>query len=149
MSAHVSAADSRSRLSVHGCTGVKRLQNLGMIPAVPGMAALDMNAAEDLVVANTRELVPGMVCPWPCHLISARWYRPGPGHACHYCRQPYTLHVSCSHHNCCTPRKPCTNTDTQGISHYAIRQGVNNTYVQSWRADAAAACQQAQLDRYD
>ncbi len=43
--------------------GVKRLQRLGMIPEVPGMAALDMNAAEDLVVANTRELVPGMVRP--------------------------------------------------------------------------------------
>eukprot|EP00208_Stichococcus_sp_RCC1054_P002585 CAMPEP_0206146340 /NCGR_PEP_ID=MMETSP1473-20131121/30053_1 /ASSEMBLY_ACC=CAM_ASM_001109 /TAXON_ID=1461547 /ORGANISM="Stichococcus sp, Strain RCC1054" /LENGTH=357 /DNA_ID=CAMNT_0053542851 /DNA_START=57 /DNA_END=1130 /DNA_ORIENTATION=+ len=44
-----------------GASGVKRLQRLGMIPQVPGMSALDMNAAEDLVVANTRELVPGMV----------------------------------------------------------------------------------------
>lgn len=44
-----------------GASGVKRLQRLGMIPAVPGMSALDMNAAEDAIVAGTRELVPGMV----------------------------------------------------------------------------------------
>lgn len=41
--------------------GVKRLQKLGMVNAVPGMAALDMNSAEDAVVRHTREVVPGMV----------------------------------------------------------------------------------------
>jgi hypothetical protein len=30
-------------------------------PHPPGMAALDMNAAEDRIVGNTREVVPGMV----------------------------------------------------------------------------------------
>ncbi len=43
-------------------TGVKRLQKLGMVnTGIPGMAALDMNTAEDAVVSNTREVVPGMV----------------------------------------------------------------------------------------
>ena len=32
-----------------------------MVAGAPGMAALDMNAAEDAVVAHTREVVPGMV----------------------------------------------------------------------------------------
>lgn len=41
--------------------GVKRLASLGMVPEVPGMAALDMNSAEDKIVNNTREVVPGMV----------------------------------------------------------------------------------------
>lgn len=41
--------------------GVKRLQRLGMVSSVPGMSALDMNSAEDAVVGNTREVVPGMV----------------------------------------------------------------------------------------
>ena len=41
--------------------GVKRLQKLGMVSAVPGMSALDMNSAEDAVVNHTREVVPGMV----------------------------------------------------------------------------------------
>ena len=41
--------------------GVKRLQKLGMIHSAPGMGALDMNTAEDMVVAHTREVVPGMV----------------------------------------------------------------------------------------
>lgn len=42
--------------------GVKRLQKLGMVnTGIPGMAALDMNTAEDAVVSNTREVVPGMV----------------------------------------------------------------------------------------
>ncbi len=47
----------------HGgaCAGVKRLQKLGMVSAVPGMSALDMNSAEDAVVNHTREVVPGMV----------------------------------------------------------------------------------------
>ena len=60
----------RSRLSqfslipnVSGSSaGVKRLQKLGMVnTGIPGMAALDMNTAEDAVVSNTREVVPGMV----------------------------------------------------------------------------------------
>jgi cysteine-dependent adenosine diphosphate thiazole synthase len=41
--------------------GVKRLSALGMVPHVPGMYALDMNSAEDKIVNNTREVVPGMV----------------------------------------------------------------------------------------
>jgi len=44
-----------------GATGVKRLQDIGMIAAVPGMKALDMNAAEDAIVRLTREVVPGMI----------------------------------------------------------------------------------------
>lgn len=44
-----------------GASGVKRLQKLGMVTGVPGMAALDMNAAEGAVVSHTREVVPGMV----------------------------------------------------------------------------------------
>ena len=41
---------------------MKRLQKLGMVnTGIPGMAALDMNTAEDAVVNNTREVVPGMV----------------------------------------------------------------------------------------
>lgn len=43
--------------------GVKRLARLGMIPGgeVPGMGALDMEAAEGAIVGGTREVVPGMV----------------------------------------------------------------------------------------
>ncbi|KAF8947859.1 triosephosphate isomerase [Haplosporangium gracile] len=44
-----------------GASGVKRLQKIGLVKNVPGMIALDMNAAEDGIVANTREVVPGMV----------------------------------------------------------------------------------------
>ncbi|PKA52616.1 Thiamine thiazole synthase 2, chloroplastic [Apostasia shenzhenica] len=44
-----------------GATGVKRLKSIGMIDEVPGMKALDMNAAEDAIVRLTREVVPGMV----------------------------------------------------------------------------------------
>ncbi|WIA36294.1 hypothetical protein OEZ86_007619 [Tetradesmus obliquus] len=44
-----------------GAHSVKRLAKLGMVPDVPGMAALDMNSAEDRIVNNTREVVPGMV----------------------------------------------------------------------------------------
>jgi len=44
-----------------GATGVKRLQDLKLVDEVPGMAALDMNKAEDQVVANTREVYPGMI----------------------------------------------------------------------------------------
>lgn len=42
-------------------SGVKRLAKLGLVKAAPGMAALDMNSAEDAVVNHTREVVPGMV----------------------------------------------------------------------------------------
>lgn len=44
-----------------GATGVKRLKSVGMIDKVPGMKALDMNAAEDAIVRLTREIVPGMI----------------------------------------------------------------------------------------
>ncbi|GMH35781.1 hypothetical protein BSKO_03649 [Bryopsis sp. KO-2023] len=44
-----------------GATGVKRLEGLGMVEPCKGMAALDMNAAEDAIVRDTREIVPGMV----------------------------------------------------------------------------------------
>lgn len=44
-----------------GASGVKRLQNIGMVKQVPGMSALDMNTAEDAVVAGTQEVVPGMI----------------------------------------------------------------------------------------
>ncbi|KAI9184508.1 thiamine metabolism- protein [Blastocladiella emersonii ATCC 22665] len=45
----------------HGATGIKRLHELGMVDSVPGMKALHMEAAEDAIVANTREIVPGMI----------------------------------------------------------------------------------------
>eukprot|EP00238_Polyblepharides_amylifera_P000609 CAMPEP_0196570252 /NCGR_PEP_ID=MMETSP1081-20130531/121_1 /TAXON_ID=36882 /ORGANISM="Pyramimonas amylifera, Strain CCMP720" /LENGTH=339 /DNA_ID=CAMNT_0041886565 /DNA_START=82 /DNA_END=1101 /DNA_ORIENTATION=- len=44
-----------------GASGVKRLQNIGMVSEVPGMSALDMNTAEDAIVAGTVEVVPGMI----------------------------------------------------------------------------------------
>jgi thiamine thiazole synthase len=44
-----------------GASGVKRLAKLGLVQNAPGMAALDMNSAEDAVVNHTREVVPGMV----------------------------------------------------------------------------------------
>nr|AYN74496.1 thiazole biosynthetic enzyme [Caladium bicolor] len=44
-----------------GATGVKRLRSIGLVDAVPGMKALDMNGAEDAVVRLTREVVPGMI----------------------------------------------------------------------------------------
>lgn len=44
-----------------GASGVKRLAKLGLVKSAPGMAALDMNSAEDAVVNHTREVVPGMV----------------------------------------------------------------------------------------
>ena len=40
---------------------MKRLAQLGLVKSAPGMAALDMNSAEDAVVNHTREVVPGMV----------------------------------------------------------------------------------------
>ncbi|KAJ3355297.1 triosephosphate isomerase [Allomyces javanicus] len=45
----------------HGATGIKRLHQLGMVKEVPGMKALHMEAAEDAIVANTQEIVPGMI----------------------------------------------------------------------------------------
>jgi thiamine thiazole synthase len=44
-----------------GASGVKRLAKMGMVDSAPGMSALDMNSAEDMVVRNTREVVPGMI----------------------------------------------------------------------------------------
>eukprot|EP00199_Chlamydomonas_sp_CCMP681_P001835 CAMPEP_0119101316 /NCGR_PEP_ID=MMETSP1180-20130426/402_1 /TAXON_ID=3052 ORGANISM="Chlamydomonas cf sp, Strain CCMP681" /NCGR_SAMPLE_ID=MMETSP1180 /ASSEMBLY_ACC=CAM_ASM_000741 /LENGTH=358 /DNA_ID=CAMNT_0007085425 /DNA_START=53 /DNA_END=1129 /DNA_ORIENTATION=+ len=44
-----------------GAASVKRLAALDMVPGHPGMAALDMSVAEDAIVNNTREVVPGMV----------------------------------------------------------------------------------------
>jgi len=44
-----------------GASGVKRLQSLGLVDKIPGMGALDMNTAEDAIVNNTREVVPGMI----------------------------------------------------------------------------------------
>ncbi|CEM01792.1 unnamed protein product [Vitrella brassicaformis CCMP3155] len=44
-----------------GATGVKRLADIGILKHVPGMGGLDQNAAEDLVVNETQELVPGMI----------------------------------------------------------------------------------------
>ena len=37
------------------------MARLGMVENAPGMSALDMNSAEDMVVRNTREVVPGMI----------------------------------------------------------------------------------------
>ena len=34
---------------------------MGMVESAPGMSALDMNTAEDMIVRNTREVVPGMI----------------------------------------------------------------------------------------
>lgn len=44
-----------------GATGVKRLKSVGLVDNIPGMKALDMNKAEDAVVALTRMVVPGMI----------------------------------------------------------------------------------------
>merc|ERR1719350_1748711 len=44
-----------------GASGVKRLMNVGMVDNVPGMGALDMNTAEDAIVAGTQQVVPGMI----------------------------------------------------------------------------------------
>lgn len=44
-----------------GASGVKRLEKLGLVEPLPGMGALDMNAAEDAIVHATREVVPGCV----------------------------------------------------------------------------------------
>jgi len=44
-----------------GATGIHRLKQLGLVKEIPGMRALDMNAAEDALVEHTCEIVPGMV----------------------------------------------------------------------------------------
>jgi len=44
-----------------GASGVKRLYNLGLLEKLPGMGALDMNTAEDMVVNRTREVFPGII----------------------------------------------------------------------------------------
>jgi cysteine-dependent adenosine diphosphate thiazole synthase len=45
-----------------GASGVKRLAKLGLLPhPLPGMAALDMTTSEDMVVAETKEIIDGMV----------------------------------------------------------------------------------------
>jgi len=44
-----------------GATGIKRLMDIEMQPAHPGMGALDMNLAENAVVSGTSEVVPGMI----------------------------------------------------------------------------------------
>ena len=46
-----------------GASGVKRLAKLGLVGerGVPGMGALDMNSAEDAIVAGTKECFPGMI----------------------------------------------------------------------------------------
>ncbi|ETV66357.1 thiazole biosynthesis enzyme, variant 1 [Aphanomyces astaci] len=44
-----------------GASGVKRLQNIGMVDHIPGMGCLDMGAAEDAIVKGTQEIVPGMI----------------------------------------------------------------------------------------
>lgn len=51
------AASTRPRC-LPAAVGVKRLARLGMVPGgeVPGMGALDMEAAEGSIVNNTREV---------------------------------------------------------------------------------------------
>jgi len=49
-----------------GASGVKRLQRLGMLPAIPGMGGLDMNAAEDSIVEGTCEVT-------SLHLFARLW----------------------------------------------------------------------------
>jgi len=44
-----------------GASSVKRLKSMGAIPQIPGMGALDMNAAEDAVVRDTSEVVQGLI----------------------------------------------------------------------------------------
>jgi ribulose 1,5-bisphosphate synthetase/thiazole synthase len=61
-----------------GAHSVKRLAKLGMVPEIPGMAALDMNAAEDRIVGNTREVVPGMVLAGEGATARARGWAAGP-----------------------------------------------------------------------
>ncbi len=48
-----------------------------MVDAAPGMSALDMNTAEDMIVRNTREVVPGMIiCGMEVRPYSYLYYDP-------------------------------------------------------------------------
>ena len=95
-------------------SGVKRLAKLGLVKAAPGMAALDMNSAEDAVVNHTREVVPGMViCGMevgtPEKSEVARKFKftgPQPAKSC------LTFNVACS----CLPRNV-----SDHIQHRALR----------------------------
>ena len=44
-----------------GAFSVKRLVSMGAITRLGGMRGLDMNSAEDAIVKNTREVVPGLI----------------------------------------------------------------------------------------
>ena len=44
-----------------GASLAKRVEHIGMVNEIPGMSALDMNTAEDAVVAGTKEVVPGLI----------------------------------------------------------------------------------------
>ena len=44
-----------------GASLAKRVEHIGMVKEIPGMSALDMNTAEDAVVAGTQEVVPGLI----------------------------------------------------------------------------------------
>ncbi|KAM0753303.1 thiazole biosynthetic enzyme [Meredithblackwellia eburnea MCA 4105] len=45
-----------------GAFSVKRLVATGQVPELGNMRALNMRAAEDYIVNNTREVVPGLIC---------------------------------------------------------------------------------------
>ena len=44
-----------------GAFSAKRLVSMGAVDKLGGMRALDMNTAEDAIVKNTREIVPGLI----------------------------------------------------------------------------------------
>lgn len=44
-----------------GAFSVKRLESMGAIEKLGGMRGLDMNRAEDAIVKNTREIIPGLI----------------------------------------------------------------------------------------
>lgn len=44
-----------------GAFSVKRLVSMGALDRLGGMRGLDMNTAEDAIVRNTREIVPGLI----------------------------------------------------------------------------------------
>jgi thiamine thiazole synthase len=44
-----------------GASSARRLVSMGAIEKLEGMRGLDMNAAEDAIVKNTREVVPGLI----------------------------------------------------------------------------------------
>lgn len=58
-----------------------------MVENAPGMSALDMNTAEDMIVRNTREVVPGMIiCGMEVSL------RPSALLRCRLCCEPAAQH---------------------------------------------------------